>query len=64
MRTTLNLKEDLYQKASRATGIKEKTKLIHLGLEALLREEALKHLASLYGQIPKVKAIKRKPSSL
>lgn len=37
----------------------EKTKLIHLGLEALLREQALKQLASFYGKVPKAKAGRR-----
>jgi Arc/MetJ family transcription regulator len=49
MRTTFNLKEQLYQEASRVTGVSEKTALIHMGLEALIRREAAKRLAALGG---------------
>lgn len=63
MRSTLNLKDDLYEEASRATGVKEKTKLIHMGLEALIREQAQKRLAKLYGSFPRAKApARRKPA--
>lgn len=60
MRTTLNLNEELYQKAVQATGIKEKTKLIHMGLEALIREKAYQRLAKLYGAVPGAKAPPRR----
>lgn len=63
MRTTLNLNNDLYQKAAQITGISEKTKLIHTGLRALLREAAAKRLAKLYGAIKKAKAPKRRTCS-
>ena len=32
MRTTLNIENDLIEKASKLTGIKEKTSLVRLGL--------------------------------
>src|SRR5205814_1186419 len=35
MRTTLNLDDDLLQRASRLTGIRQKTALLHAGMEAL-----------------------------
>lgn len=60
MRSTLNLKDSLYEEAARATGVKQKTLLIHMGLEALLREEALKRLAKLHGSYPKAKAPSRR----
>ncbi|OGQ07014.1 MAG: hypothetical protein A3G32_07405 [Deltaproteobacteria bacterium RIFCSPLOWO2_12_FULL_40_28] len=60
MRTTLNLSNDLYQEASQATGVAEKTKLIHLGLEALIRETASRRLARLYGSVKKAKAPSRR----
>ncbi len=40
MRTTVILNDDLVAKAREYTGIKEKTRLIHLGLEALIQREA------------------------
>ena len=49
MRTTLNIKDDLIKKASRLTGIKEKTNLVKLGLEALIAVESRKRLAKLGG---------------
>ncbi len=35
MRTTLNIEDNLIDKASKMTGIKEKTALVKLGLKAL-----------------------------
>ena len=47
MRTTLNIEDNLIKKASRLTGIKEKTSLIKRGLEALIAIESAKRLARL-----------------
>ncbi len=60
MRTTLNLNEELFRKAVKNTGVHEKTKLIHLGLESLIRQAAQNRLARLHGLIPKAKAAPRK----
>ena len=49
MRTTLNIKDDLIEKVSKLTGIKEKTTLVRLGLEALIARESSKRLAKLGG---------------
>jgi hypothetical protein len=49
MRTTLNIEDTLVEKAARLTGIKEKTALIRLGLEALIALESSKRLAKLGG---------------
>lgn len=49
MRTTLNIENDLIKKASKLTGIKEKTSLVKLGLEALIAKESRKRLAKLGG---------------
>ncbi len=49
MRTTLNIDADLLQKASRLTGIVEKTALVRAGLEALITREAARRLAALAG---------------
>ena len=62
MRTTLNLEEPLYREAVRATGIEEKTKLIHLGLRALVREASQKRLSRLHGAIHQAKAPQRRPT--
>lgn len=47
MRTTLNIEDSLINKASKLTGIKEKTSLVRLGLEALIARESAKRLAKL-----------------
>ncbi|MBN1781014.1 type II toxin-antitoxin system VapB family antitoxin [bacterium] len=49
MRTTLNIEDALINRASKLTGIKEKTALVHLGLEALIARESAKRLARLGG---------------
>ena len=60
MRTTIILKEDLLKKATELTGIKEKTALIHLGLEALIRQAAAERLIKLGGVSPKQTAVPRR----
>ncbi|MBI2027282.1 MAG: type II toxin-antitoxin system VapB family antitoxin [Deltaproteobacteria bacterium] len=49
MKTTLNLKDDLIQKARELTGIKEKTLLIHMGLTALISKVSRERLIKLGG---------------
>jgi len=49
MRTTLNINETLLERAAELTGIKEKTALIHAGLEALIARESSRRLAILGG---------------
>jgi Arc/MetJ family transcription regulator len=56
MRTTLILDDSLIEKARTATGVREKTRLIHLGLESLVRQAAAKRLAKLGGSDPKAAA--------
>lgn len=60
MRTTLNLNTQLFHDAVRATGIQEKTKLIHMGLSSLVREAALRRIAKLHGVYKKAKAPRRR----
>jgi Arc/MetJ family transcription regulator len=60
MRTTLNIKDDLIKKASRLTGIREKTSLVKLGLEALIALESGKRLAKLGGTEKKLRDIPRR----
>jgi Arc/MetJ family transcription regulator len=47
MRTTLNIEDNLIDKATKITGIKEKTTLVKLGLEALIARESARRLAKL-----------------
>lgn len=60
MRTTLNIEDNLMDKASKMTGIKEKTTLVKLGLEALIARESGKRLARLGGTQKQLKAIPRR----
>ena len=60
MRTTLNLDDSLVAEAMRLTGLKEKTAVIHAGLEALIRRESASRLAALGGTDPKVQVPKRR----
>jgi len=60
MRTTLNIEDTLVEKASELTGIKEKTRLVKLGLEALIAKESARRLAKLGGTERQLKAIPRR----
>ena len=62
MRTTLNLKDDLVKKAQEMTGIKEKTALVHRGLELLIQQEAAQRLLKLKGYDPRATTGPRKRS--
>ena len=60
MRTTLNLDDELLDAALEATGEAEKTRVIHLGLEALIRQKAAERLAALGGTAAKARAAPRR----
>lgn len=60
MRTTLNLDEQIFKRAAKLTGIKEKTQLLHEGLKSLIEKESSKRLASLEGSAPNIKDIPRR----
>lgn len=60
MRTTLNIDDQMLDKAASLTGIKEKTALVRLGLEALIAQESRKRLASLGGSEKDLKPIHRR----
>jgi Arc/MetJ family transcription regulator len=49
MRTTLNIDDQILRRAADITGVKEKTSLVRLGLEALVSLESAKRLAQLGG---------------
>lgn len=60
MRTTINIDDTLLKAASEATGLTEKTALVRLGLETLVREAAVKRLIALGGTLKDFKAGPRK----
>ena len=60
MRTTLNIEDKLIDRASYLTGIKEKTTLVKLGLEALIARESSKRLAKLGGTEINLEVIPRR----
>ena len=63
MRTTLNIDNKILENASKLTGIKEKTALVRLGLEALIARESSKRLARLGGTEKKLNTVpRRRPS--
>lgn len=63
MRTTINLDEELIERAQRVTGTQERTALVHEGLRALIARESAKRLARLGGSDPGAKApARRRPA--
>ena len=60
MRTTLNIEDNLIDKAAKITGIKEKTTLVKLGLEALIARESARRLANLGGTQKQLQEIPRR----
>ena len=60
MRTTLNIEDELLDKAAKLTGIKEKTSLVRLGLEALVAQESSRRLAKLGGTEKQLERIPRR----
>lgn len=60
MRATLNIEDELIDRATKLTGVKEKTSLVRLGLQALIAMESAKRLARLGGSEPELRAIPRR----
>lgn len=60
MRTTINLDESLVEAAQKASGMKERTALIHAGLKALIERESAKRLAQLGGSERQIKRVPRR----
>ena len=60
MRTTINIDEVILKKAAHLTGVREKTSLVHLGLQALISRESSKRLAQLGGTQKSLSAIPRR----
>ena len=60
MRTTLNIDDSLLRHAAKLTGVKEKTSLVRLGLEALITKVSAHRLAELAGTEKKLRPIRRR----
>ncbi len=60
VRTTINLDDELLEKAQRITGTKERTALIHEGLRALIERESARRLARLGGSEAQLRAVPRR----
>lgn len=60
MRTTLNIDDQVLQRAAEITGVTEKTSLVRMGLEALVSQESAKRLARLGGTEKQLRPIPRR----
>lgn len=62
MRTTLNIDDELLAKAQELSGLREKTAVLHAGLQALIARENARRLAALGGTERALKPIPRRRS--
>ena len=60
MRTTLNIDDALLRRATRLSGLREKTAVVRAGLEALVARESAKRLAALGGSERALRPIPRR----
>ncbi|TVQ03156.1 MAG: type II toxin-antitoxin system VapB family antitoxin [Balneolaceae bacterium] len=60
MKTTLNIDTRILDKARSLTGVKRKTTLVHMGLEALIERESARRLAKLGGTQKDVPPVPRR----
>ena len=60
MRTTLNIDDAVLEKASRLTGVQEKTTLVRMGLQSLIARESAHRLAKLGGSEPALRTVPRR----
>ena len=56
----MNLDDQLVARAAEVTGIKERTRLLHDGLRALIEREAAHRLARLGGTMPELSDVPRR----
>jgi Arc/MetJ family transcription regulator len=63
MRTTLILDDELIEQARELSGLKEKTAVVHAGLEALIARESARRLAALGGSEPDLRTVRRRRPS-
>jgi Arc/MetJ family transcription regulator len=60
MRTTLIIDDALLERARKLSGIREKTALVHAGLDALIARESARRLAALGGMERSIDAPRRR----
>jgi Arc/MetJ family transcription regulator len=60
MRTTLIIDDELLSKAQELSGLREKTAVVHAGLQALISRENARRLATLGGSERALKPIPRR----
>ena len=60
MRTTLITDDALLARAQELSGLREKTAVLHAGLQALIARESARRLAALGGTEPRLKPIPRR----
>jgi len=60
MRTTLIIDDELLERAQKLSGIREKTAVVHAGLDALIARESARRLATLGGTEPALKSVPRR----
>lgn len=64
MRSTINLDDNLLERAKSLTGTKETAALVRLALETLVRVESGKRLIALGGSMPDAEAAPRRRSEV
>ncbi|MGH6610418.1 MAG: type II toxin-antitoxin system VapB family antitoxin [Burkholderiaceae bacterium] len=60
MRTTINLDDQLLNEALQATGLTERTAVIHEGLKALIARDSAQRLARLAGSERRLRSVPRR----
>ncbi len=60
MRTTVNLDDELLERARELTGVEERAALVRAGLEALIERESARRLAMLGGAAPDLEDVPRR----
>ncbi len=63
MRTTINIDDRILAEAARLSGIREKTSLVHRGLEALIAQESSRRLGRLGGTEKSLRVIPRRKAA-
>ena len=59
MISTLNIENEILEKAFRLTGVREKNTLVRMRLEALIARQSAKRLAAFGGNEPAAKSVTR-----
>jgi Arc/MetJ family transcription regulator len=60
MRTTVNLDDELLIKATKMSGVNDRSLLLKEALTALIQRESARRLASLGGSEPQIKTVPRR----